>query len=894
MFTINLNTKKVLYFHFIVRLMKKILLISGLSLIALMLLLIIVPFFFKDKISAVFKEKINNQINGQINYGDFSLSVIKTFPHFDFTVNDLTLGTPGDTLLQFKKVHFVIDLLSVWRGQEYKIIRLSLEEPKILARIDENGKTNWDILKKEPPKTEETKTTPLKLEIRDYRIENGFIQFQDVPGKINFRLNGVSYSGNGKMNGTNSIFNHLLEIDETDAGKGLVQYLSKTKIFLKMTTELEGEKAKYTIKEGTIKLNELQIDASGYVIPGDSSSDMDIKLSTPQTSFKDILSMIPAFYQKDFAEIKSDGFFAFTGSIKGTMKGEDFPSLDVRANIDNGSLRYPSLPSAVQDIQLRVAITKNQGALDNMTIDLSKLHLAIGGNPVDGKMLLKTPLSDPDLRCELKGKLDLATIQKLYPMDNIKQLKGDAVANLQLIAKKSNLINKKYDQIQANGTLQLSNMVYEDVSGKKPASVENLALQFTPKNVTINSCKASSGSTRIEATGSIDNFMEYMLGEDTLFAHLNLACNQIIAREWMSETDSTKKNVKTKASGYIEIPGNIDFKGKANISLLQYDDIRLNDVEAEWRIEGSRLTFDNLSAKTMGGYVKMKGMYDTSKKNQPRAEITYAMQNMDIRQVYDQVKMAEKMAPVMKHLNGTMQSDIQLNMNLNPDMNIDFNTLSGQGSVSVAPLKIVDLPLLNQIGQVARVPMLQNPEIKNVKLSVLIRSGKLIVQPFDVPFGNGYKLNVQGSNSFDKQIDYSIRLDVPGNELGQATSLIQQYIPPIPGVVFKMPETVNFHLKATGPFNKPKVTIEKITADGKSSIKDAIADRLKEEAKRLEEEAMKRAREEAERLQREALDKAKTEGERLKKEAEKRAKEAAEKAKKEAEKGLRDIFKFPK
>jgi hypothetical protein len=256
--------------------------------------------------------------------------------------------------------------------------------------------------------------------------------------------------------------------------------------------------------------------------------------------------------------------------------------------------------------------------------------------------------------------------------------------------------------------------------------------------------------------------------------------------------------------------------------------------------------------------------------------------------------MAEKIAPVMKHLKGTFNANIALDIPLSETMEVNYNQLSGEGRIQVPLIQLVDVPLLKQIGQVAKVPGLQQPEAKNINLSLKVSDGKIIVQPYTIPFGNGYKATVDGSHSLDNNINYAIRLDVPGKELSQATGLIQQYIPPVPGISFSMPETINFYLRATGSYEKPKVVIEKVSADGKSSIQDAITDRLKEEAKKLEEEAKRRAKEEAEKLQKELQDKAKSETDRLKKEAERQAREAAEKAKREAEKGIRDLFKFPK
>ena len=883
--------------------MKKVTIIAVSVIGILFILILLAPFIFKDKIATLFKEQINNQLTANVDYGNVSLSLIKTFPHFDFAVEELTISKNQDTLLKIDKTHFVIDVMSVWKGKEYDIIQLSIERPIVNAKINREGIANWDIVKRDSTAKTADSTSSIKLSIRSYSLNEATISYSDIPAGMNLLCENLNYSGKGTLDGKNAEFSHLLEIGQTTFSQKGINYLSKASLTAKSNTRWEGELNKITLNESTIKVNNLAIDLNGSLSTFDSLTALDIKLATPKTDFKTILSLIPAFYQKDFDQIKTKGEFTLSGEIKGNIKGEELPAMNLQLTVRQGFLQYPKLPSSIDKIALDLKITKPIGAADLLTVDARQVHLEIGGNPIDGSIFLSTPLSDPNIKTALKGKLDLGTIQSIYPLDNVKKLEGLATADINLTARKSDVMNKRYHQIQANGYLQAQGVKYEAKSGGYPIAVEQLDLQFNPRNVTISTCKAAAASSQIEAKGTLDNFLEYILGEDTIYAQLDVNCNQVIAAEWMSPTDNNaqavekkeneKKNTNT-AAAYFRVPENIHFSGKAAIGKFDYDKIVLENVKANWQMADSRLTLQSLSANALDGQLSLKGYYDSKIVNKPIAALDYSMQNMDIQKVYKQVGMAEKIAPVMKHLKGTFNANIALDIPLSETMEVNYNQLSGEGRIQVPLIQLVDVPLLKQIGQVAKVPGLQQPEAKNINLSLKVSDGKIIVQPYTIPFGNGYKATVDGSHSLDNNINYAIRLDVPGKELSQATGLIQQYIPPVPGISFSMPETVNFYLRATGSYENPKVVIEKVSADGKSSIQDAITDRLKEEAKKLEEEAKRRAKEEAEKLQKELQDKAKSETDRLKKEAERQAREAAEKAKREAEKGIRDLFKFPK
>ena len=63
---------------------------------------------------------------------------------------------------------------------------------------------------------------------------------------------------------------------------------------------------KYTLQQNTIALNALQLNASGWVQQVGENLEMDITFDAPEAQFKDLLSMIPFIYRKDFADLQAD------------------------------------------------------------------------------------------------------------------------------------------------------------------------------------------------------------------------------------------------------------------------------------------------------------------------------------------------------------------------------------------------------------------------------------------------------------------------------------------------------------------------------------------------------------------------------------------------------------
>ena len=268
-------------------------------------------------------------------------------------------------------------------------------------------------------------------------------------------------------------------------------------------------------------------------------------------------------------------------------------------------------------------------------------------------------------------------------------------------------------------------------------------------------------------------------------------------------------------------------------------------------------------------------------------------QNFDIKQSFNYVNTIEKIAPIAQYLDGKFSSSFAFNSTLDNTFMPDLTKLTGLGDVRISYAKFMNFPMFKAISDVVKVPLvndLNKAAINNAWTVFKINNGKVNVEPFDYVYQD-MKLNLYGSNGFDKTMDYTIKLTVPSNKFGNAANVANDWLSKqkIPLLNLSVPKDITFHLNVSGLINKPVVKIIKVTTDGSDKgviqqITTNVADQAKAEADKLKKEAEARAKAEAEKLKKELEAKAKAEADKLKKEAE-------ERAKKEAEKILNDALK---
>src|SRR3954465_13883230 len=118
---------------------KRILKWTGISLLVIIILLIAAPFIFKDKIVAIVKEQANANLNAKVDFGDFDLSLISSFPDFRFKINNVSVigvdAFKDDTLAFISQLSTDINIKSVLNGGPYMINSIVIDKPRILAKV---------------------------------------------------------------------------------------------------------------------------------------------------------------------------------------------------------------------------------------------------------------------------------------------------------------------------------------------------------------------------------------------------------------------------------------------------------------------------------------------------------------------------------------------------------------------------------------------------------------------------------------------------------------------------------------------------------------------------------------------------------------------------------------
>lgn len=569
-----------------------------LSLAALVVLfigaLVAIPYFFRDEIIAAVKNAANDNLNAKFDFDDVNLSLIRSFPNLSVKLKGLDISGIDDfegvPLLQCASFGMTIDFWSAWNyGKEpLRIKSLDVQKPFLNVLVLADGRANYDIAK---PSTDTT-SAAFHIELQRYAIEDGHLVYDDRQSGMYTEIEGLNHIGQGDF--TQDIFDlqTSTEIAALTVQSGGVSYLKKAKFSLNAGFNVDLPKMKFTLSDNDLRINALQLLAEGWLAMPDSNAyDMELRFSAPQNEFKNLFSLIPNAYTEGYEDVKADGTFHFTGEVKGryTAEPEAYPTFKIELNVDNGKVKYPDLPMSIDDVNIDMLVSSPTSDLDKMVVDISRFHFQIGANPIDGYFRLRTPISDPDVDTKIKGRLDLASFAKAFPIDGVQTLAGIIDADVLVKTRMSTIDKGDYANVNMTGNATLSKLQYV-AEGLPPIAIERAMADFTPQRVNISQFAMKLGKSDLSGTASINNLLAYFSPDAIIKGSIVATSTFFDANEWLTEEEPPAQTPAPMVDE--EVPFNrFDFAFDATIERLAYDVYPLTKLSASGRFTPDLLVF---------------------------------------------------------------------------------------------------------------------------------------------------------------------------------------------------------------------------------------------------------------------------------------------------------------
>ncbi len=838
--------------------MKKVVLIFIIVIALIFGTLISIPIFFKQTILEKTKTTINKQLNAEVEFEGFKLSLFRNFPKITIEMQNVSITGKGefqsDTLLSIETLLAKMNLKSLFKKSERKIEEINLIQPKLNLIVGKTGNANWNVTPETDMNPQVSNDKPEKqddvfeLQLEKIEIKNAKVVYNDreinmlqVFEDVNLSVNGKMYGTSTEIKGDGKVGNFSVEYDS-------VRYISNVSLETTTLLNVDYEKMDIRIIENELLVNRLPMQITGLIQMPSDSMFFDLELKTKDSGFDNFLALIPPGYEDYLKKIKTSGSAAVSGTVNGLYFEENYPAFNLKIDVANGNLKYVDLPEEIKNIRADISIEKPQGDLDLTEVRIKNAHFEIKNNPVDITLFLKNLVSDPYFDGALVGKVNFDQLKDALPLDSV-NVSGTIDANLFAKGNYSSVEKEEYDKIKSDGVILLDNFIYDSPDLTQKVLIPSGKLDFSPQNVNLSQLNMKVGQSDFNLAGKVFNYLNYIFKNGTLqgdlqmvssFVNLNeilrlqktktaVSENKNVAEKQVENNPPVNENENTEKLAF-DIPKNIDFTFHSNIDKAIFDKLPISNIKGLITAKEGKLILNGLNMNMLDGELKLTGSYENTPQNQPFVDFGLDVVKFDIPSAFQSLSGFRKMMPIAGQSEGKLSTTLKIKGQLTPLFKLIPSSIDGAGFFNTENLRIIESPIFKELKGILLPEKLKNVDIEDFKANFIIENGNIDLKPFNTKIA-GQETKIVGTLSAENLLNMRMDFKVNRNAVG---SDIQNILSVIPGneKITVLPAGVAI----SGPVGKPevKVDLSETKKTVASAAKEGINDSLKKLGKGLQ------------------------------------------------------------
>lgn len=785
-----------------------------------------IPVLFGGRIDEAVRAQASESLLADVEIGDIGISLFAQFPLLEVRVDDVAVvgrePYAGVTLLEFESLSLGVDLWSVVSGSTLEVRRVEWVEPAIDVRVAEDGTSNLDIFPpgEEEAEVEEGPDSAFAIVLESLTVQGLDLAYADASLGVSTELRDLATQLSGRFDASVASVAAEASAAGWSLSEGGIPLVRDARLDVDLDLDYALDTGAITLRDNTFRLNELAVSFAGTVTPAGDDTDLDLTFGTEQSSFKALFSLVPAAYVEGYEDVKVDGTFSLAGTAEGRLpaEGEDLPGFSLDIEVDDGRVQYPDLPGSVEGIELAMSIAHPQGPVDATVVDVPRFAFSLADAPMRGSLKLENPVTDPKVALTASGSLDFVKLAAAMPGQGLPS-EGVMDVDVDIAGRSSDFEAGNVEAVRASGTVAARDLMITDTGYATPVRVQRLEMAFTPVVLDVTTLALSWLGSDLDVTAQLDNVVPYALGQAPLVGKTQLSSRVLDLRPFQGETADDGGGEPTEESEgvVVVVPADLDLAMKAEFGEVVTSDFRMRDVRGQLSVADQAMVIDEMTASMLGGRVRISGRY--AARTPESAEIDFRIETIafDLPQTVSEFETLARVAPLLRGVTGTFDSDFQLSSRIDRDGNPDLGALASRGSLLAQGLMLTPVTLNAAASQLDR-PSLNALEVAEKQLQFVIEQGKLTFEPFDARLG-GYAARVSGGAGLaDRTLDFAVDLGLPASVIAGS-----RILEGVSGAA----DTVDLRLDITGSYDDPKVAVG--LAEGKS-VRDAVIDAARERA----------------------------------------------------------------
>lgn len=762
-------------------------------------------------------EQINNNLNAELQVKNSDVTIFQNFPNVSLDLVGVSLQTKTENILTANHLYFGFNIKDIL-NKNYHIQIITIDSATINLKIDENGKSNLDIVKGR--NEQESKNTNFLIDLEKVKLKRVNFNFNDFQSNQQYKtqLNEAEFDGSFKN--TEFKLNVYADAFVNHITSSNVNFVKDKNVVLKANIAVNNDKKTYAFKNAELKVNELDLLLNGLITGKQVGSEVQLDFDSKKISIASLFSLLPIKIPAEVLAYESKGNVFFKGTVNGLISPVSNPKILVDFGVSNGSIHNKKLNIELNNISMVGKF--NNGAKQDLTTSLlvlNNIKAKLANDQINGDITIEN-LASPKLDLALAGTMNLENLFQLFPVKAIESIKGNIGFDTKI---KANLADKNTSNIwkQAGNygkfNLLVNNLKIKDFDKKIDHLEANFALNGA--NLDIEKCNVNLNQSDVKISGSLNNFLGYLFGDnENLIANINYNSNYVDMEHVIFMPETKKAN--TTESKY-NLPQNIDLLINANIDKFKYNNFIANNLSCKIQVLPMQIIINQAKLNALNGSINFAAKVLNSKQGNYFVESKIDLKNINVTEAFKQCNNFGQTNITAQNLKGIYNGTIDFAGIWDEKLNCKTDKIYAQIKIQLLNGELINYKPLAALSNFVSLNDLQNLKFAELNNTIEIREQTITIPKMLIE-NNAVNITLSGSQNFDNFIDYDLKVNLSEVLRKKLKAKDNEF-----GEEDEKKKGINLFINMRGPIDNLKFVYNK------SAVKQNIKEKAKVEGKTI-------------------------------------------------------------
>ena len=809
---------------------KSILYVLLTVIITVSLTVIIINTLYAEKIEQSVLKIINSNIETEIHLEKIEFTLFEHFPYAAVKLHNISIDESSefnnDTLLYAKEALLYLNIIDLF-SKEYHINKIYLAEGKINIKYNLQNKPNFIIYT--PPLSNNEKKNP-SISIKDILLDNINLNYLNLAKNININWlakNSFIQIENQNIEFDTDIYSNHLLINEKN-------YLQEKSCSFNIKSKLA--KNTFIIENSNFIIEDVILKINGEI---NKNNFLDLKIISENQNLNSIINHAPKHISKIYNPFIITGELNGTAHINGVFEKNKNPHFNMNFSILNGGFDFKSNPFKISDISCSGEINngeRNQFATTK--INFFNFYGNTKKGNIEGEFTINN-LDDMLLDANLNSDWDLEELNHYFQDSPFLNMTGSCAIKTNYKGKLAfdNKFKKYF--ISGNHKSKISNleMNFNYLNSNLDFNILMQELDVNNNAIKINESNIAIGSSKINYSGIIKNFIEYIIGESKqIIINGDVTSPLILFNELSTITQIS--NSKEQENSNQKLPGWFSSNIKLDVKKLYYNNFEAKKIKGEIKYGDLKLEGKNIFSECLDGILNGEFILYEPTEKYLVLNTKLNLADINIRKSFSSFNNFNQNFIKGNELNGVGILNMDLESHWDPEMNFVNKKFKMKSDLIIKEGELINFKPLENLSSFVNLEDLQHVKFSTLENTIEVKDEVINIPIMEIR-SSALSAFISGTHHFNQEIDYSIKLllsEILSNKLRTKNNDIDQQF----GEIKEQEETfTTLYLKMTGTSNETKTSFdglrlqEELEKEINTEI-EIISDIIKEDVFNLE------------------------------------------------------------